>query len=303
MSGETSFAGFACPANSCYRDSASFYHTQGWTMKRRLVISTFLALSVWLAAPVGAEQYSARSLTTEAGELDLLLGPEPRIGVPSGGLAFAPPWSQGFLSSEAVLGLAAGASYGIVEDLEVGLWLAATLYRPNVLNPQIWSTYRFYNEGGTEVGGRLRLTLPFNSEWIFAAELPTHLPLADGVRLEVEPLLGVKSVGITNFAFFAAIARLSVNFTPEIFATARVAIEVNHNKWNTKLSVLPALAGGYTVMENVDIVAFVELMDLYTYDSLLSDFYETLGYSPFSLRPTIGVGVNMYDFLGLIGVN
>lgn len=157
-------------------------------LKRMVVLSVALmALSVSVGAFAQSPNdtptaWTQRELITPKLNLNVLAGPTSEVG-----LSVSPYESFGLQiraqGGDAYVAMPLGVSFGVIDNLDVGLGLPIS-FKPGAFGDMpLWATYRFFQNDNVEIGARVTLFLPTNGLFVFQAGLPVRFH-NDALRLD-----------------------------------------------------------------------------------------------------------------------
>ena len=150
------------------------------------------------------------------------------------------------VSPDVTVGLAAGAAYGVSDDIEVG-----SLLLPIVLSPEgdfgnisLFGTYRLQPDA-TEIGLRAQLVLPTQGDFAIDAGVPFILRATDEVRVDTGGFLGLAFGDETTSQLRAPVA-VSYQITEAIAAGVHSGFSLTDFDFDT-FAIPLGIHGGYSI--------------------------------------------------------
>lgn len=196
-------------------------------------------------------QLTARPLVIPRGQLTIIAGPHPIIGgggftIDHFGVNTSSPLT---ISVDPAYEFAVGASYGVIDNLEVGAIAIPLLLSPDFkyLNPSLFGVYRILS-GQFELGAALTATIPVQSGTDFGLGLgvPMAYHLSDTMRLNTGVNLSF-SFGDPMQTGLSIPVGLTVNVANNVFVGARTGITADLKHFGDTIALPLVLQGGYTL--------------------------------------------------------
>ncbi|MFO0728443.1 MAG: hypothetical protein U1E65_32000 [Myxococcota bacterium] len=199
------------------------------------------------------------------------------------------------LASQTGFGLDLGATFGIIDDLEVRAVVLPLTLSPSAGygNLTLEGTYRFM-KGETELGARFTAFIPTASgaKFAFRAGVPLDLHISKQLRIESGAFFApIFTDGDLTWGIEVPIAA-AYNFTPNIFAQLELLPGIKSLGGKVYFAMGYTIRAGYTIASGanpmLDIDAFFKV----------NDFIQTLGGDAVGFNNwVIGFGAKFYLFL------